>query len=115
MSCQKDHKEVLVQGQLIDQSTKKPISDTPLVIENWAYGNSPDESYTIFQEYLTKTNSEGYFEQYLDVSSYVVLRIKSIKYRDTVHGFNVSNGKNTFNLKLEPLRDWTDQPPPSES
>lgn len=104
-SCQRDYENVLVYGKVTDWVTEKPIAGLEIIVENWAYDDSPDQSYALQEQFKVKTNSEGYYEKQLDKSNFVVLYIKHPVYGEKVETLYVSANGDEKNIELIPQQN----------
>ncbi|MDC7997863.1 hypothetical protein [Gilvibacter sediminis] len=102
LSCQRDYKDVVVYGKVTDWVTKKPITGLEIMVENWAYDDSPDQSYALQEQFRVTTNSEGYYEKQLNKSHFVVLYIKDSIYGEKLETLYVSANGDEKNIELIP-------------
>ena len=103
-SCQTDATQVVVYGTVVDKTTKEPITGLEITIENWAYNNSVDQSYTVHKVYKVITNAEGKYEQFIGQSHLIQLEITNSKYQPISYNLYASKGKNKKNFKLSLAR-----------
>ncbi|MCB0438755.1 MAG: hypothetical protein R2802_02860 [Flavobacteriaceae bacterium] len=71
VSCKIDTQDVVLSGYIYDSESEKPIPNATLKIENWYYGNSPDESYTGYGLYDLTTDERGFYSVNLDTSAMI--------------------------------------------
>lgn len=71
LSCKKDVPDIYITGTVIDGKSKKPITNIEIKAICWKYGTSPDESYSIMETKITRTNNKGKYYIHFDKGSYI--------------------------------------------
>ncbi len=70
-SCNVDVENVELSGYVYDSKGDGPIENVSLQIENYFYGNSPDQSYTGYKKFYLKTDENGFYSINLDTSALI--------------------------------------------
>lgn len=80
ISCNVDVENVKLTGYVYDSQSNVPIKDARLRIENWYYGNSPDQSYTGLIQVELVTNEKGFYSIELDTTACLMINISKNGY-----------------------------------
>lgn len=82
-SCHSDTNDIIVQGQVLEDSNK-PILNATVLILCWSYGNTPDGSYTECDSAVEFTNILGEYSHKFGKGAFVEIIVSKPNY-DSKH------------------------------
>ena len=99
-SCNRDIKDIVVQGMVCNAENKEPIRDIDITVICWKYGNSPDESYSENETKIVKTDNDGMYEVCFDKGAFVEVKVSLENYTIWHESRQIYDKKSIINIPL---------------
>lgn len=101
ISCNVDVENVELSGYVYDSNEGEPIKNAILKIENYFYGNSPDQSYSGFKAYYLRTDENGFYSIKLDTSALINIDVFKDGYSKGFKSEDFPSKKQIINFYLK--------------
>ena len=99
-SCNIDIENVELSGYIYDSEGEKPIQNVDLRIENYFYGDSPDQSYSRYKKHYLKTDKNGFYSIKLDTCALINIYVFKRGYSKAFKSKDFPNKKESIDFYL---------------